>query len=159
IAVKALKLRAQRRCRRRSRVLQQCQMKPLQATVLLRLARLDTLRQHAGLDHLHRQLRQSASAGRGERRSVVRAQPKRQAKLAERGIENRPRVLTIIARQRLTPQQITAVGIVQRHWLATLAVACNEPAFEVNAPYVVGRRALSKRHARRRTAAPYNTLD
>src|SRR5262249_41023584 len=48
----ALELLAQRACRRVGGVLEQRQMKPLQPAVLLRLARLDALRQHAGFDHV-----------------------------------------------------------------------------------------------------------
>jgi len=79
----ALELLAQRARRRIGRVLQERQVQPLVPPILLRFTRFNPLRQHASLDHLHRQLRQSARARGGERRPIVGAQPVRQPKFAE----------------------------------------------------------------------------
>ena len=141
-AAQAPDLLAQASRRRIGGILQQRQMQPFQTAVLLRLAGSNALRHDASLDHLDRELRQAAGATRGKRRSIVRAQSKRQAELAERCIQHRPDVIRIGACHRLAAQQIAAVGIAQRQRLATPAVAGHEPAFEVDAPRVVGRRAL-----------------
>src|SRR5215218_392698 len=57
------------------------------------------------------------------------------------------------ARKRLAAQQIAAVSIAQRQRLATPAVAGQKPAFEIDAPYIVGAAALGKQRTRGRTAA------
>ncbi len=69
----ALQLFAQATRRWLGGVLQQREMHSLVPAILLWLARRDPLRQHAGLDHLDRQLRQSAGTARGKGRTVVGA--------------------------------------------------------------------------------------
>src|SRR3979490_2919329 len=83
----------------------------------------------------------------------------RKAELTESRIEHRPDMIRVGARHRLAAQQISAVGIAQRQWLATHAVAGQKPALEIDAPQVVGRCALCKGRARWRAAAPQATLD
>src|SRR3979411_2867461 len=83
----------------------------------------------------------------------------RKAELTEGRIEHRPDMIRVGARHRLAAQQISAVGIAQRQWLATHAVAGQKPALEIDAPQVVGRCALCKGRARWRAAAPQATLD
>src|SRR3977135_3613599 len=83
----------------------------------------------------------------------------RKAELTEGRIEHRPDMIRVGARLRLAAQQISAVGIAQRQWLATHAVAGQKPALEIDAPQVVGRCALCKGRARWRAAAPQATLD
>src|SRR5260370_23929855 len=56
--LEALELLAQRARRRIGRVLQQSQVQPLEAAVLLRLCRFNPLPRHAPPDHPHRQPRQ-----------------------------------------------------------------------------------------------------
>ena len=83
----------------------------------------------------------------------------RKPELAERRIQHRPHMIGVEARHRLAAQQIPAVGVAQRQRLATGAVAGQEPALEIDAPHIVGRTAMRKRRARRRTAAPQTALD
>ena len=97
----ALGRRAQDGGRRVGGVLEQRQVQPLVAAVLLRLAGGDPLGEHPRLDHLHREPGEPARAHRGEGRAVVGAQPPRQPELAEGGVEDRPDVLGIGARHRL----------------------------------------------------------
>ena len=134
-------------------------MQPFQTAVLLRLAGRNALGHDASLDHLDREKRQAAGATRGKRRSIVGAQSKRQAELPERCFQHRPDVIRISSRHRLAAQQIAAVGVAQRQRLATRPVAGHEPAFEVDAPPVIGRRALPKRRARWRAAPAQTALD
>src|SRR5882672_10391001 len=94
----ALKLLAQAAGRRFGGVLQQGQMHSLMPAILLRLAGGDPFRQHTGLDHLDRQLRQSAGTARGKGRTVVGAQPMRKAELAKGRFQHRPDVSGIGAR-------------------------------------------------------------
>src|SRR5262245_20080713 len=156
---KALELLSQAARRRIGGVLQQRQMQPLQSSVLLRFGRCNALRHDPGLDDLDRQLRQSACSGRGKGRAIVGAQPMRKAELAEGRIEHRPDMIAVGARHHLAAQEITAVAIAQRQWLAMRAIAGQEPAFEINAPHIIGGPALCKGHVRRRTATAHPTLD
>ena len=128
-------------------------MHALVSSVLLRLAGRDPLRLNPGLDHQNRKARQPSDADRGERRTVVGAQPERQAEFAERGVEHRPDVLAVRSGQRLAAQQIAAHRIGERQRLATGAVAGQEPALEVDAPYIVGRPAIGEGRARGRAPA------
>src|SRR5262245_50335435 len=134
-------------------------MQPLQSSVLLRFGRCNALRHDPGLDNLDRKLRQSACSGRGKWRAIVGAQPMRKAELAEGRIEHRPDMIGVGARHHLAAQEITAVAIAQRQWLAMRAIAGQEPAFEINAPHIIGGPALRKGHVRRRTATAHPTLD
>ena len=93
--LQALDLFAQSSCRWTGRILQQGQVHPLMPPVLLRLARRNAFRRDAGLDQLYRQSRQPACAARSKRRTIVGAQIKRQTKLAECRIEDRPHVLGV----------------------------------------------------------------
>ena len=149
----AVELLAQAHGRRRGGVLEQGQMHALVSSVLLRLAGRDPLRLNPGLDHQNRKARQPSDADRGERRTVVGAQPERQAEFAERGVEHRPDVLAVRSGQRLAAQQIAAHRIGERQRLATGAVAGQEPALEVDAPYIVGRPAIGEGRARGRAPA------
>ena len=67
-------LRPQARGRWRGRLQNHRPMQTLQASILLRLARIDPLRQHTRLHHLHRKRRQAASSHRTKRWPVVRTQ-------------------------------------------------------------------------------------
>ena len=145
--------------RRIGGVLQQRQMQPLQAAVLLRLAGRNALGHGPGLDHFDGKLRQPAGAARGKWRPIVRAQPQRQAEFAECRIKHRPNMLRIGARQCLTAQQVAAMGIAQRQRLTTRTIAGAKPAFEVDAPRVIGCRAWRKRRARRRAASAQPAFD
>src|SRR5947209_10887816 len=137
---------------RRGGIPQQRQVHALMPAVLLRLAGLDALWNHAGLDQLDRQPRQSAGATRGKRRAVVGSHVMRKPELAECRIQHRPDMIGVGARQRLTAQQIAAMRIRDRQRLAALAVPGHKPALEVDAPHLVGGRAFRKRRARGRTA-------
>src|ERR1700678_4219522 len=140
----ALELLAQARGWWIGGLLQQCQMHALMPAVLLRLARRNALRNHAGLDQLDRQLRQSAGTARGKRRSVVGTHVMRQAELAERRIQHRPDMVGIRARQPLAAQQIAAMGIGDRQRLAAPAVAGQETTLEVDAPHIVAAPQCAK---------------
>ena len=158
-AAQSLDPLAQAARRRIGGVAQQRQMQPLQPSVLLRLARRDALRHDAGLDHLDGKLRQPAGPAQGKRRSIVGAQPIRQAELTEGRAQHRPHMIRISARHRLAAQQIAAVGIAQRQRLATAAITGDEPALEVDAPNIIRRCAMPKRCARWRAAPPQTALD
>ena len=111
------------------------------------------LRRNPGLDHENRKAGQPSTPGGGERRTVVGAQPERQAEFAEGRIEHRPDVLGVAPGQRLTAQQIAAVRVGERQRFATGPVAGDEPALKMDAPHVVGRAAMAERRARGRAAA------
>ena len=157
--LEALELLAQAARRRFGGVLQQRQMQPLQPSVLLRLAGRDALGHDARLDHLDRQLRQSARPARRKRRPVVGAQADAAGRTRGRPHRAPARHDRCRCGQRLAAQQITAVRIAQRQRLAMRAVAGQEPALEVDAPHIVGGAAMGKRRARRRAAATQPALD
>src|SRR6266850_4680325 len=111
--LEALLLRRQAVGGRRGGLLLERAMHPLVPPVLLRLAGNDPLGPDAQLDPPHRQPRQTAHPGRGKRRTVVRTDRPWQPMLLERRLEDRPYVLFIGPRHRLTAQQIAAVRITQ----------------------------------------------
>lgn len=97
-------------------------MHALVAAILPRLAGGNALRHHAGFDQFHRQPGQAASAARGKRRAVIRAQVVRQPELAEDGVEHQPDMIGVRAPQVLAAQQIAAMGIAERQRFAPPAV-------------------------------------
>src|SRR5215472_2179514 len=153
------KLLAQAARRRVGGIAQQGQMQPFEPTVLLRFAGGDALRPDPCLDDLDRQPRQSAGAGRGKWRPVVRAQSQRQTKLQKRGVEHRPDMLAVSAPQRLAAQQVPAVGIAQGQRFAVRAIAGQKPALKVDAPHRIGIAARGKWGVRWRTAPAQLAFD
>ena len=137
-------------------------MDPLVTPILLRLAGDDPLGRDAEFDPPHRQLRQSAHPGRGERRTVVRTDRPRQPMLPKGGLKDRPHARLIRAGHRLTPQQVTAVRVRQGERIAAPAIGGAEPppcsgqgqALEIGAPHVVGRTHRGKRLRVGRTPPP-----
>src|SRR5215469_10252111 len=124
------------RCRR---LLLERAVHPLVPPVLLRLARHDPLGPDAQFDPPHRQPRQSADAGRGKGRTVIRTDRQRQAVLLERRLKDRPHMLLIWSRHPLTAQQVAAVRVSHGERITPPAVGGAEPALEIGAPYVIGR--------------------
>src|SRR5215813_7156691 len=137
--------------RRRCRLLVERAVYPLVPAILLRLAGPDPLGPDAQLDPPHRQPRQSADPGRGKRRAVIRTDRLRQAMLLEGRREDRPHILLVGPRHRLTAQQVTAVRVGQGKRITAPAVGGAEPPLEIGAPHVVGRAHCRKRLGIRRT--------
>src|SRR5882757_9379209 len=75
--------------RRARHFILQRSMHPLVPTVLLRMARLDSLRRNAKPDPPHGQCGEPTDAWRCERRPVVGADSRRQSKLSKRSLEVR----------------------------------------------------------------------
>ena len=152
-------LRPQARGRWRGRLQNHRPMQTLQASILLRLARIDPLRQHTRLHHLHRKRRQAASPHRTKRWPVVRTQHTRQPILPERRLQNRPGMCHIRLLQPLAAQQITAYAC---QGIAPLPVATVEPTLVVDTPHIVrtptgGKGAVrggARRRLRRDTTRP-----
>ena len=157
--LEALDLLAQRTRRRIGGVLQQRQMQPLKPAVLLRLARRNPLRHDAGLDHLHRQLRQPARAARGKRRAVVGTQRPGQAEFAEGRIEHRPDMLVVGACQ--APGSATDSGCARRSASAARngvpSPVRNQPLKSMHHTSLAALQC-GKRRARGRAAAPQPAL-
>jgi hypothetical protein len=128
------------------------------AAVLLRLARGNPFRRNAGFDQIHRQFRQSTSATRRKRRSVIRPHVVGQPELAESGIKHRPDMVGVRAGQCLAAQKIAAMGVGNRQRFTPLAVTRQKPTLEVDAPDVVGGFTIGKRRTRWRAAPPQPAL-
>src|SRR5260370_23925278 len=77
-------------------------MHSFMASVLLRLAGLDSLRRNAELDPPHREPAQSSRSYRGERRAVVRANRVRQSLLSEHPLQLAAAVGVVRPRHRLS---------------------------------------------------------
>src|SRR5580693_3103615 len=118
--------------------------------ILLRRARLDPLQANAEFDPMHRQPGQAArAAARGKRRAIVAADGARQTQLAKRLVDHRPHRLDRLGNNAAVDQK-PAVGIGDGQRVAALPVGCAEPAFEVDAPQVIGlvhqQKRLRQRH-------------
>src|SRR6266567_5874458 len=131
------------------------EVEALMASVLLRLSWLDPLWDNPCLDQTHRQLRKPTSGSAGKRGTVVAAHRLGQSELPESGIEYRPNEDPGRTLHRLTAQQISAVPIAQGQRIAALAIGRAEPALEVHAPYIVGRKTTMERSAWRNTTPTF----
>ena len=100
-----------------------------------------------------RQPRQPAGTRRGEGRPIVAADRPRQPVLAEQPVHLR------LHRRRdrgddLQSQQITAEGVRHRQRIAARPIAGPEPALEIDAPRIVGRRHRRERAIYRQGPTP-----
>src|SRR5690242_15334936 len=113
-------------------------MESLMATILLRLAWLDSLEGDAGLDDLHCQLRDpEISLRRRPGLAVVDANRPRHPMLAEEADERIPDVdRDRVPDRGASPaaEQVAAERVCDGERIATCAVAETEPAFEVHRP-------------------------
>jgi hypothetical protein len=129
-------------------------VEPLQPSVLLRMTRLDALRNDSRLDPPHRQSRQSTQANTGEGRTVVGPDRPGQAVLSKGSFQNRAHLGASGLAQPVTHQEIPGGGVSQRQGIDPYPIPGAEPTLEVDAPQVVGLLYLGKGLAPRgRTAA------
>src|SRR6266700_4030960 len=143
------------RCWRACSLALEREVEAFKASILLRLSRLDPLRDHSCLDQTHRQLREPAGSAAGKRGAVVAAHRLGQSELPESGIEHRPDEGPARTLHGLTAQQISAVPIAEGQRIAALAIGRAEPALEVHAPYIVGRKTILERSAWRNTTPTF----
>src|SRR6266446_1982585 len=123
---------------------------PLMATVLLWLTRLNALRHDSKLEQPHRELAQSTERNTGERDAVVGADRTWQTVLTKHRLETGAGAATLGPTQTLATQQIAAVVVADRQWIAALAIAEPKLAFEVGAPDIVWSADGSERLRMRR---------
>src|SRR5262245_11463693 len=122
----------------------------LMTPVLLRLSRINPLRNNAKLEPPNRQWRKAGGSSRGKGRAIVRADLQRQTDLAEVLLEHRPDMLMVGTFDRLAAQQTAAEAIAQRQRITAALVASAEPTLEIGAPDIVGRLHGGKRLPERR---------
>jgi hypothetical protein len=113
-------------------------VKPLRASVLLRLARLDPLRPNSQLQPPDRQAAEAPWTHRSEGCAVVGAHARGKAKLLEGGFEDPADEPFVRTDGRLAPDQISAVDIDDRQRIADEPVARPKLSLEIHAPYGVG---------------------
>src|SRR5882757_3049429 len=136
---------------------QKREVKALVPAVLLRMTRIDPFMSDAELDPPHRQRRQAGGPGRGEWRTVVRADHLRQAVLAERPLKRRLALGILRAAGRRQADQIAAEAIRHREGFGARAVAQPYPALVINAPHVVGMLRHRQLTQARRCTSPNAT--
>src|SRR6266851_5343266 len=120
----------------------QGEVKALVPPVLLRLAGRNALKRDAEPHEAHCKRRQPGNAGTGKRGTVVRAQPVRQAIMAEQPLEYRPGLSVRGRSHGFQTKQIAALRIHHGQRLATRPVASAEPALVIRRPYRVGSLGL-----------------
>src|SRR5882672_8654957 len=136
---------------------QKREVKTLVSAVLLRMTRIDPFMLDAELDPPHRQRRQAGGPGRGEWRTVVRADHLRQAVLAERPLKRRLALGILRTAGRRQADQIAAEAIRHREGFGARAVAQPYPALVINAPHVVGMLRHRQLTQARRCTSPHAT--
>src|SRR5665213_3511010 len=131
---------------------QKREVKALVPAVLLRMAGINPFMPDAELDPPYRQRRQAGGPGRGERRTVVRADHLRQAVLTERPLKRRFALGILRAAGRRQADQIAAEAIRHCERFGARAVAQPYPALVIDTPHVVGMlRYRQLTHAGRRS--------
>src|SRR5262245_10480514 len=110
----------------------------LMTPVLLRLSRINPLRNNAKLEPPNRQWRKAGGSSRGKGRAIVRADRQRQTELAEGLLEHRSDMLMVGTFDRLAAQQTAAEAIAQRQRITAALVASAEPTLEIGAPTSLG---------------------
>src|SRR5690242_565740 len=101
--------------------------------VLLRLARLDSLRRDAKLDPPDRKPREASDRARGERAAIVRAHAQRQTVLTKRRFERALYGLEPFPIHRFASKQVATEAVGNRERVAVLLTNAEAP-FEVRAP-------------------------
>ena len=113
-------------------------VQPLQASVLLWVAGVDTLRYDTQLDPPHGKRRQASQTNAGEGWSVIRADGSGQSILSEGALQDLTCLRTSGPRQVLADQQEARCGVLHGQRVAPHSVCCAEPPLEVDRPHVVG---------------------
>src|SRR5271157_3488248 len=132
----------------------QCPVHPLVPPILLRLARLNPLRDNAQFHPPHAQPAQASDAGGCKRRPVVAAHPLRQPVAPEhlrQLTSDRPRVAH---RHGLAAQQIARRRIAHRQRIAAPPIAASKPPLEVDRPDLIRLDGVCQRLRRRRRPPP-----
>src|ERR1700722_17299404 len=113
-------------------------MHALVASVFLRLSRLDQLRQDAEAYPPSREARQSGERIRSKGHAIVGANELRQPELVEESSKHGLCTIHCSAIESLASEQIAAVAVGDREWIAVATVAHAELSFEIGAPNMIG---------------------
>src|SRR5580693_6954601 len=120
-------------------------MHALMAAVLLRLAWLDPFVPDAQSQPPHRELAQSRRRSTSERSSVVGSNRFRQSEFPKSRFKYDPGVFSVGSFDGAAAQQISAVGICDRQWIAPRAISSQKPPFEIRTPNLIGRLGMAQR--------------
>ena len=122
---------------RSSRILVQCSVKSLKASILFGMSGLDPLWDYPKLDPPCGQRRKASQAHTGEGRAVVGADDPWKAVLPEGALQGALDLRAGRPLQTVACQQVTGHRILGSQGIDALSVSSAEPALQVNGPHVV----------------------